>query len=152
MNHCNLQLPKLAHCAPCCLHFLVCTCWCALWTCKLCKLLMNWRSIQMSKPWGKFFSLEPKNILKFSKLNLHLSINTVALASVHCLHLLVFTMAPLLLLNNFKFKYFFSVQILVENLIPAHFLFLQCTRIQQHKWAKKHSSWPWIALFFTIDL
>ncbi len=33
------------------------------------------------------------------------------------MQLLVFTMAPLVLPNNFKFKYFFGVQILVENLV-----------------------------------
>jgi len=38
---------------------------------------------------------------------------------VHYLHLVVFAMAPLVLPNNFKFKYFFGVQILAKNIVPS---------------------------------
>jgi hypothetical protein len=74
-----------------------------------------------------------------------------ALASMHCLHLLacivytcwcalfalanvhllVFAMTPLMFLNNFKFKYFFGVQVLAKNLVPPILNF--CDVLQQHK-------------------
>jgi hypothetical protein len=42
-------------------------------------------------------------------------------------------MAPPMLPNNFKFKYFFSVQILAENLVPPIPNSYNVLEIQQHK-------------------
>ncbi len=63
-------------------------------------------------------------------VNMHLWCALFALVNMH---LLVFAMAPPMLPNNFKFKYFFSVQILAENLVPPIPNSYNVLEIQQHK-------------------
>jgi hypothetical protein len=48
-------------------------------------------------------------------------------------------MAPLVLPNNFKFKYFFGVQVLVENLVPP-FLILPMYQNLKTQVSKENTS------------
>jgi hypothetical protein len=67
-----------------------------------------------------FLDLNQKTFSNYQTLNLHVVVDTCwcALSALANMHLLVFAMVPPMLPNNFKFKYFFCVQILVENLVP----------------------------------